>query len=66
MTHGIWDPMPESTPTCTIGNPMPESILTLCRSRLYPPVRDFGFCLWGHYYHGDVGIKHKLRPLQHF
>jgi hypothetical protein len=26
-------------------NPMPESILTLCQSLLYPPVRDFGFGL---------------------
>ncbi len=31
--------------TFTMGNPMPESILTLCQSRLYPPVRDFGFGL---------------------
>jgi hypothetical protein len=23
----------------------PESTLTLCQSRLYPPVRDFGFSL---------------------
>ncbi len=26
-------------------NPMPESTLTLCQSRLFPPVRDFGFGL---------------------
>jgi len=26
-------------------NPMPESTLNLCQSRLYPPVRDFGFGL---------------------
>jgi hypothetical protein len=25
----------------TVGNPMPESTLILCQSRLYPPVRDF-------------------------
>ncbi len=25
---------------------MPASTLTLCQSRLYPPVRDFGFALW--------------------
>jgi hypothetical protein len=25
---------------------MPESTLTLCQSRLYPPVRDLGFGLW--------------------
>ncbi len=31
--------------TFTMGNPMPESTLTLCQSRLYPPVRDFGFGL---------------------
>jgi hypothetical protein len=29
----------------TMGNPMPESTLTLCQSRLYPPVRDLGFGL---------------------
>jgi hypothetical protein len=53
-----WDPMPEltitspymSTPkvdskTFTIGNPTPESTLTLCQGRLYPPVRDFRFGL---------------------
>jgi hypothetical protein len=27
-------------------NPMPESTLILCQSRLYPQVRDFGFGLW--------------------
>ncbi len=26
--------------TFIMGNPMPESILTLCQGRLYPPVRD--------------------------
>jgi hypothetical protein len=31
--------------TFIMGNPMPESTLTLCQSRLYPPVRDFGFGL---------------------
>jgi hypothetical protein len=32
--------------TCTMSNPMPESTLTLCQSRLYIPVRDlvFGLC----------------------
>jgi hypothetical protein len=56
--HGVWGPMPELTITSfdahsrvdsntfTMGNPMPESILTLCQSRLYPPVRDLGFGLW--------------------
>ncbi len=52
--HGVWDPIPELTitfpyvdsSTCTMGNPMPESTLTLCQSRLYLPVRDFGFRLW--------------------
>jgi hypothetical protein len=29
--------------TMDIGNPMPESTLTLCQSRLYPPVMDFGW-----------------------
>ncbi len=55
--HGVWDPMPEMTitspyvqsrvdsKTFTIGNPMPKSTLTLCQSRLYPPVRDFRFSL---------------------
>ncbi len=32
--------------TCTMVKPMPESTLTLCQSRLYLPVRDFGFRLW--------------------
>jgi len=36
----------ESTPnTYTMGNLMSESTLTLSQSRLYPPVRDFGFGL---------------------
>ena len=47
--HGVWDPMPELTITSpyvhsrvdsntfTMGNPMLESSLTLCQSRLYPP-----------------------------
>jgi hypothetical protein len=43
-THLPWaiNSMPESI------NPMPEPTLTLCQSRLYPPVRDFGFglCEW--------------------
>jgi hypothetical protein len=55
--HGIWDPMPELTITSpyvhsridsntfAMGSPMPESTLALCQSRLYPPVRDFGFGL---------------------
>jgi hypothetical protein len=30
----------------TMGNPMPESTLTLCQSRLYPPVWDFDLLLW--------------------
>jgi hypothetical protein len=34
--------------TFTMGNPMPKSTLTLCQSRLYPPVRDFGFGFWTH------------------
>ena len=34
-----------NTFTCVMGNPMPESTLTLRQSRLYPPVRDFGFGL---------------------
>jgi hypothetical protein len=35
-----------NTFTMGLGNPLPESTLTLCQSRLYPPVRDFGFGLW--------------------
>ncbi len=31
--------------TCTMVNPMAESALTLCMSRLYPPVRDQEFGL---------------------
>ncbi len=26
-----------------MGNPMPESALILCQSRLYPPVKEIGF-----------------------
>ncbi len=55
--HGVWDPVPELTIISpyvhsradsnifTMGNAMPEAILTLCQSRRYPPVRDFGFGL---------------------
>jgi hypothetical protein len=55
--HCVWEPMPElniTSPyvhsrvdsiTFTMGNPMPESTLTLCQSRLYPTVWDFGFGL---------------------
>jgi hypothetical protein len=31
--------------TFIMGNLMPKSTLTLCQSRLSPPVRDFGFGL---------------------
>ncbi len=34
------------TNTFTMGNPLPESTLTLCQSRLYRPVRDEKFGLW--------------------
>ncbi len=55
--HGVWDHMLELTKTSpsvhsrddsnafNTGNPMPESTLTLCQSRLYPPVRDLEFSL---------------------
>ncbi len=51
--HGVWDPyagVDYNSPyfdsnTCTRGNPMPESTLTLRQSRLSPPVRDLGFGL---------------------
>jgi hypothetical protein len=35
----------ESTPTHLHDYPMPESTLTLCQSRLYSPIKDFGFGL---------------------
>jgi hypothetical protein len=50
--HGVWDPIPELTITSryvharvdsntfTMGNPMPESTLTLWQCRLYPLDRD--------------------------
>ncbi len=56
--HGVWDPMPELTITSpyadsrvdsgsfTMGNPKPESTVTLCQSLLYSPVRDLRFGLW--------------------
>jgi hypothetical protein len=55
--HGVWDPLPLLTKTSpyvdsrvgynifNMDNPLPESTLTLCQSRLYPPVRDLGFGL---------------------
>jgi hypothetical protein len=55
--HGVQDPMLELTITSpnvhsrvdcntfTMGNPLPESTLTLRQSRLYPLVTDFGFGL---------------------
>ncbi len=42
--HGVWDPMLEST-------------LTLCQSRFYPPVRDFGF-LWKFFVEDSVVGQH--------
>jgi hypothetical protein len=66
--NGVWDPMPELSITSpyvhfrddsnpfTMGNIMPETTLTLCQSRLYPPVGDFGFGLMSllqHIYHGQ-------------
>jgi hypothetical protein len=57
--HGVWDPMPKLTITSpyvdsrvdsntfTMGSPMPESTFTLCQSRPFTPVKDFGFGLWG-------------------
>jgi hypothetical protein len=57
--HGVWDPMPGVTITSlyvhsrvdsntfTKGNPYARVDLNLiCQSRLYSPVRDFGFGLW--------------------
>ncbi len=52
----VWDPMPEltiphlmyipgPTPTFYHGQPYASVDFTLCHSRLYPTVRDFGFCL---------------------
>jgi hypothetical protein len=50
---------PKSTPCITfiMGNPMPESTLTLCQSRLYPPVRDFEFGLWSVRFSSDLCKK---------
>ncbi len=64
----VWDPKLELTiispyvisrvnsNTFTIGNPLPESTLTLCFSRLYPPISDkktYLFCwevlCWNHF-----------------
>jgi hypothetical protein len=57
--YSVWDPMPElsiispyvdarvDSDTFNMGNPMPESTLTLCQSRLHPPVRGLG--LWAPY-----------------
>jgi hypothetical protein len=36
--------------TFTMANPMPDSNLAFGQSRLYPPVRDFGFGLRSHIY----------------
>jgi hypothetical protein len=58
-TWSVWDPMPEltitspyvhsrvdsNTFTMGLGNPVPESTLTVCQSRLYPLAKDFGFGL---------------------
>jgi hypothetical protein len=53
--HCVWGPMLKLTITSLyvdsrvlqhMGNPIPESTLTLCRSQLYPPGRDLGFGLW--------------------
>ncbi len=60
--HGVRNPIPELTitwpyvysrvdsNTFTMVNPMPESTLTLCQSRLYLTVRDFRFGIrsWFH------------------
>jgi hypothetical protein len=54
--HCVLDPMPEFTIASpyvhsrvnsnkfTMGNPMPESTLTLCQSRLYPPSQGVWIC----------------------
>ncbi len=38
----------------TMGNPSPESTLTLCRSRLYSPISDLGFGLWTKTFRSDI------------
>ncbi len=38
-----------------MGNPMPESILTLCQSRLYPQVKDLEFGLCNSYNSWEAG-----------
>ncbi len=40
-----WYAEAESQEKHTIGDPLPESTLTLRQSRFYPPVRDLGFGL---------------------
>jgi hypothetical protein len=63
-----WDRMPELTITSpyvnsrvdsntfTKGNPMPESTLTQCQSRLCPPVKDFGW-IWPVDF-GTASVRH--------
>ncbi len=48
--HGVWEPVDYNLTLCRLRhislyarvdlNPMPESTLTLCQSRLYPLVRE--------------------------
>ncbi len=43
--------------TFTMGNPMPESTLTLCQSLLDHLVRDFGFGLWTEFIDDENGFS---------
>ncbi len=52
-----------------MGNPMPESTLSLCQSRLSPPVRDFGFSLCSGENRGtgtDLSVQGPLKGLLKF
>jgi hypothetical protein len=49
----ITSPYVDSNTFIYHGQPLPESTLALCQSRLHPPVRDLGFGLWSGW--GDYG-----------
>ncbi len=45
LLHHLMSTPTVDSNTFIMGNPIPEMTLILCQSRLYPPVRDFGFGL---------------------
>ncbi len=47
----------KNTFTMGLGNPMSESTLTLCQSRLYPKVRDFVFGLCCKIHSAGLGVS---------